>query len=64
MYYDMRDLYQQRMEVRARNGQSNFACDFDFHVNSQVSLTCHKTVTCDRRLYFPSEEGMLWIFSP
>jgi hypothetical protein len=48
-------LYQRRMEVRARNGRSNVACDFDFHVNSQGSLTCHKTATWDRRLYFPSE---------
>jgi hypothetical protein len=28
------------------------------------SFTCRKSVTWDRRLYFPPKEGMLWIFSP
>ena len=33
----------------------NFAWKSDFHNNFQGSLTCRKSVTWDRRLYFPSE---------
>jgi hypothetical protein len=37
-----------------REMTGNFADKGDFHAN-EGSLTCHKSVTRDRRLYFPSE---------
>jgi hypothetical protein len=40
--------------IKGEKWPVNLACDSDFHVNHRV-LTCRKSATWDRQLYFPSE---------
>jgi hypothetical protein len=60
----VRDLYQRKVELWARNIRSNLAIKFDFHVNYRVVLHAAKPRHGADGFTSPTKEGMLRIFRP
>jgi hypothetical protein len=61
---DVRDLYQWKVELWARNGRSNLAYNHDFHGNCRDFLHAVKLRHGTDGFTSPPKKGMLRIFSP
>jgi hypothetical protein len=60
----VRDLYQRKVELWARNVRSNLAYNCDFHGNCRVHLHAAKLRHETDDFTSPPKEGVLRIFSP